>query len=667
MLRRIVTILATIFLIVSPITAHAYADGGNVLREQLNSDKADAPGSVSQQYLLSNIVKVNEYEPNHTYSDIADTAWYTEAAAFVYEHGMMEGKPNNTFDPKGYVTIGEVLTMAFHIHAFYKYGEAEGKRLIESYNSTSNSVGQAEKANRWEAALQYCDAEGLFNISELSEFEYRKYQETGGDYTISAGDYYDFLNLPTTRAQMVHIMAKTLQPKDMTTQNTVEGFPDTNANTNYYSDIVLFYETGIVGGVDSDGTFNPDRLATRAEAATMILNLIDVSRRQSGRTYGSQSNNSWEIVSFSHVDTQFYTLDNEGNLWTWGEEESWWDSTNSELGRTQPKILIDNVSEYYVWREVCWVLRNDDSLWIWHKGYPYNDSRAYQSYAAPQESMISLCTPYLVAENVLRVIGAYRFIIEKKDGSIWGLAWEPNPWDYVPEVGNTLVPISFTSLYPMLPFQNIEDTYENVESMHIYQNDGVTIERITRDTYVLTDDGKLWLNSELLEYFSNEPDWQAPNDAPQMNPDNFSIYMDQVSRIYIIGGRNLALRHDGSLCYWGSGFHWLTPDTVSEPVTLLSEVIDAAIGENCYMILDSAGRLWYWGFYNQGYPNGMNSSGGSDIAEYFVERQQAGARLNWIFNEPELIAENVRSIHKADSIYSINLFLPYRGTTSFLR
>ena len=52
-------------------------------------------------------------------------------------------------------------------------------------------------------------------------------------------------------------------------------------------DIILFYEAGIIGGVDAQGTFSPDSNITRAEASTIFMNLIDVNKRHSGRTYGN--------------------------------------------------------------------------------------------------------------------------------------------------------------------------------------------------------------------------------------------------------------------------------------------------------------------------------------------------------------------------------------------
>jgi Trm5-related predicted tRNA methylase len=115
----------------------------------------------------------------------------------------------------------------------------------------------------WGGAIRYCTDEGLIiNSSGIHHLT------------------------PITRAELIGVWAKILQSKDMPKQNTVIGLPDVTADTPYYEDIVLFYEAGIIGGIDDKGTFHPDSDITRAEATTIFMNLIDLTKRHSGRTYG---------------------------------------------------------------------------------------------------------------------------------------------------------------------------------------------------------------------------------------------------------------------------------------------------------------------------------------------------------------------------------------------
>jgi hypothetical protein len=87
---------------------------------------------------------------------------------------------------------------------------------------------------------------------------------------------------------MVHIWSNILEGKDMRSINTVNSLPDVSDSSVYGSEILAFYRAGITRGNDDNGTFNPTSSITRAEAATMFLNLVDSSSRVSGRTYGSE-------------------------------------------------------------------------------------------------------------------------------------------------------------------------------------------------------------------------------------------------------------------------------------------------------------------------------------------------------------------------------------------
>lgn len=220
----------------------------------------DATDDGVEQFSLSNITKIREYETNKTFSDITENAWYNDAVAIAYEYGIIQGKGSNKFDPYGHLTGGEALTIASRIHAYYKYGEAEGSRLLNLYNLPYvGGIGWLL------GTIEYCQLEGLIRGDEFEDYYYS----------------------PITRAQMVHLWSKILEPKDITKRNTVGKLPDVNAETAFSEDIILFYEAGIIGGVDAQGTFNPSSKITRAEAATIFMNLIDVSKRHDGRTYGS--------------------------------------------------------------------------------------------------------------------------------------------------------------------------------------------------------------------------------------------------------------------------------------------------------------------------------------------------------------------------------------------
>lgn len=221
-----------------------------------------------EQNSLLNIEKIREYEGS--FADVPQGAWYKDAVVTAYEYGIIQGKGNNIFDPNGSLTVRETLIIASRIHAYYKYGKEEGNRWLSVYSYAYNGIGHAGRQFQY-ADVRYCEAEGLIKAGEFDDYY----------------DFYEESDAPITRAQMVHAWAKILQPKDMAKQNTVIILPDVNTNTDYFDDIILFYESGIIGGVDDQGTFKPDNNITRAEAATIFMNLIDAAKRHSGRTYGN--------------------------------------------------------------------------------------------------------------------------------------------------------------------------------------------------------------------------------------------------------------------------------------------------------------------------------------------------------------------------------------------
>ena len=225
------------------------------------------PKSTVTQYDLTNISKIRAYD--EAFADVTQNMWYHGAVTTAYEYAIIEGIGKNKFNPYGALTGGEALAIASRIHARYKYGQEEGNRLINEVHENYYIYGM----NMWGGTITYCRLEGLVDREFI-------------DYFDAFDDYDNFIGIPITRAKMVHAWSKILQSKDMAKQNTVSSLPDVNENTPYAEDIRLFYEAGILGGVNTIGTFNPDAHITRAEAAAIFMRLIDPSARISGRTYG---------------------------------------------------------------------------------------------------------------------------------------------------------------------------------------------------------------------------------------------------------------------------------------------------------------------------------------------------------------------------------------------
>ena len=52
----------------------------------------------------------------HSFNDVLDDAWYSEAVQFVYENNIMGGVGNNQFNPQGNLTRSAVAALLFRVH-----------------------------------------------------------------------------------------------------------------------------------------------------------------------------------------------------------------------------------------------------------------------------------------------------------------------------------------------------------------------------------------------------------------------------------------------------------------------------------------------------------------------------------------------------------------------
>ena len=70
--------------------------------------------------LLASLIVVGGATPatatRHSFSDVPDGQWYSEAVQFVYENNIMGGVGNNQFNPRGNLTRAEVTALLFRIH-----------------------------------------------------------------------------------------------------------------------------------------------------------------------------------------------------------------------------------------------------------------------------------------------------------------------------------------------------------------------------------------------------------------------------------------------------------------------------------------------------------------------------------------------------------------------
>ncbi|MDR2712259.1 MAG: hypothetical protein LBB91_03990 [Clostridiales bacterium] len=223
------------------------------------------PVPFRKKHKMGNFTKSKKFIATPIFKEQIKNSLNRDKIIAAYQYGIIDNDFSYiSFDPERELNGGDSLIIAARIHAYYKYGKEVGSRLLGEYN-----YGQGHFI-LWKGSADYCKAEGLLSSNEIDSYakEYSQY--------------------PLTRAQTVHLWASILKPKDMKMRNNVLDLPDVNANTTYAPDIFLFYQAGITEGVDSRGSFMPEDSITIEEAAVIIVNMIEVKKRYTGRVYTTE-------------------------------------------------------------------------------------------------------------------------------------------------------------------------------------------------------------------------------------------------------------------------------------------------------------------------------------------------------------------------------------------
>jgi hypothetical protein len=177
-----------------------------------------------------------------TFKDVNLSDWYYSATKSAFELGLMGGKAQGIFDPKGYLTLAEAVAIASRVHEVYNGGDG----VIPSTGT------------KWyDGSVAYAIENGI----------------------VKSDDFVDYTKL-ATRAEMAYIFSSPIESKDMTAINNITILPDVKTSTAYSEYIFGLYNAGIVGGSDAQGTFNPSANITRAETVVILKNLVIKSDRK---------------------------------------------------------------------------------------------------------------------------------------------------------------------------------------------------------------------------------------------------------------------------------------------------------------------------------------------------------------------------------------------------
>lgn len=171
------------------------------------------------------------------FADVAQDAWYADAAKTCFEAGLMQGTSTETFSPLETMSVAEVATIAARMRA-----------AILGENIPSVTPVQGETREWYEDYVDYLTAAGVK------------------------------VALPTQRAtrdQFVAYLAAVTPESELAAINAVTALPDSDSPA-----VLRFYNAGILTGVDDYGTFNASGSLSRAECAAMVARILRPELRQ---------------------------------------------------------------------------------------------------------------------------------------------------------------------------------------------------------------------------------------------------------------------------------------------------------------------------------------------------------------------------------------------------
>jgi peptidyl-prolyl cis-trans isomerase B (cyclophilin B) len=174
------------------------------------------------------------------FSDVNDSAWFYKDMLLLVEKGGISGYPDGTFKPDNNITVAEFLKIVV--------GTALGEQEQTGQHWASGYISKAEES-------------GVVLGGEFSESDYGR---------------------PVTRQEMAMIIGRLSNvagTAGSSLSTTTGALTDVAGLTQQYKPHVEWcVANGVITGYP-DNTFKGSNNATRAEAATMVVRLIDESRR----------------------------------------------------------------------------------------------------------------------------------------------------------------------------------------------------------------------------------------------------------------------------------------------------------------------------------------------------------------------------------------------------
>ncbi len=100
---------------------------------------------------------------------------------------------------------------------------------------------------------------------------------------IKDDDFNKAYSSPMTRQEMAYVLGSAMQYTGETLNANIgmQRIPDySEIHDNYTDEVIIAYSNGLIAGTDDKGTFKPEETLNRAQAATVLIRLVDKSSRK---------------------------------------------------------------------------------------------------------------------------------------------------------------------------------------------------------------------------------------------------------------------------------------------------------------------------------------------------------------------------------------------------
>lgn len=185
--------------------------------------------------LCTSVFATTPFEKTQTYpgfDDVSNDAWYYNSVKTAYELNLMNGSDDSVFNPDNNITVGECLVLIAKLHSTY----------------TNTPITQNGPTSHWtDKYISYTIDNHIISLKQFDNYQ-----------------------RPILMHEAITLFAKAL-PNDFFPEiNDVFEIPDVTSTFDYFSDVVMFYNAGILSGVDEYGFLHPFSNLTRSRASAIV-------------------------------------------------------------------------------------------------------------------------------------------------------------------------------------------------------------------------------------------------------------------------------------------------------------------------------------------------------------------------------------------------------------